>query len=78
MHLIVDLDRWERGLPHLEQSDKSSLSLKRFNAFQTVNLAIKIVFIIAECDFPARCVANIASLLPDIFKLAEVSRKNKW
>ena len=27
MHLIIDLDRWERGLPHLRRSDKSLLSL---------------------------------------------------
>ena len=33
MHLIIDLDRWERGLPHLGQPDKSPHSLKRFNAF---------------------------------------------
>ena len=70
MHLIIDVDRWERGLPHLEQSDKSPLSLKRFNVFQTVDFSIESVFAIAESDFPARCNASIASLLPDIFELA--------
>ena len=75
MHLIIDLDRWERGL---SRSDESSLSLKRFNIFQTVHLAIESVFTIAESDFPARCNASIASLLPDIFELAKVSHKNKW
>ena len=30
MHLIIDLDRWERGLPHLGRSDKSPL----FETFQ--------------------------------------------
>ena len=73
MHLIIDLNRWERGLPHLGRSDKSSLSLKRFNVFQIVDPAIKSVFAIAESDFPARCNANIASLLPDIFELAKSS-----
>ena len=29
MHLIIDLDRWERVLPHFGRSDKSPLSLKR-------------------------------------------------
>ena len=77
-HLIINLDRWERGLPHFGRSDKSPLSLKRFNAFQTVDLAIESVFAIAESDFPARCNANKASLLPDIFELAKVSHKNKW
>ena len=77
MHLIIDLDRWERGLLHLGQSDKS-LSLKRFNVFQKVDLAIESVFAIAESDFPARCNASIASLLPDIYELAEVPHKNKW
>ena len=43
MHLIIDLDRWERGLPHLRRSDKSPLSLKCFNDFQTVDLAIESV-----------------------------------
>ena len=78
MHLIIDLDRWERGLPHLGRSDKSPLSLKCFNVFQTVDLAIESVFAIAESDIPARCDAIIASLLPDIFELAKVSHKNKW
>ena len=78
VHLIIDLDRRERGLPHLGRSDKSPLTLKCFNVFQTVDLAIESVFAIAESDFPARCNANIASLLPDIFKLAKVSHKNKW
>ena len=36
MHLIIDLDRWERGLLHLGRSDKSPLSLKRFNVFQMI------------------------------------------
>ena len=44
MHLIINLDRWERGPPHLGRSDKSPLSLKRFNVFQTVDLAIESVF----------------------------------
>ena len=78
MHLIIDLNRWERGLPHLGQSDKSPLSLKRFNVFQTVDLAIESVFAKAESYFPARCNASIASLLPDVFELAKVSHKNKW
>ena len=76
MHLIIDLDRWERGLLHLRQSDKSPLSLKRFNVFQTVDLAIESVFALAESYFPAWCNANVASLLPDIFELAKVSYKN--
>ena len=75
MHLIIDLGRWERDLPHLGRSDKSPLSLKRF-VFQTVDLAIESVFAIAESDFPARCNANIAYFLPDIFELAKVSHKN--
>ena len=78
MHSIINLDSWERGLPHLGQSDKSPLSLKRFNVFQTINLAIKSVLAIAESDFPTRCNASIASLLPDIFELAKVPHKNKW
>ena len=78
MHLIIDLDCWKRGLPHLGRSDKSPLSLKRFNVFQTVDLAIESVFAIAESDFPARCNASIASLSPDIFELTKVSYKNKW
>ena len=77
MHLIVDLDRWERGPPHLRRSDKSPFSLKRFNVFQTVDLPIKSAFAIAESVFPARCNAGIASLLSDIFELAKVSHKNK-
>ena len=77
MHLIIDLDRWERGLPHLGRSDKSPLSLKRFNVFQTVDLAIESVFAIAESAFPARSNASIASLLHNIFELAKVSHKNK-
>ena len=64
MHLFINLDRWERDLPHLQRSDKSPVSLKRFNVFQTVDLAIKSVFVIAESDFPARCNASIASLFP--------------
>ena len=78
MYLIIDLDRWERGLPHLGRSDKSLLPLKRFNVFQTVDLAIESVFVIAESDFQARCNASIASLLSDIFEPAKVSHKNKW
>ena len=78
MHLIIDLDRWKSGLPHLGRSDKSPLSLKRFNVFQTVDLAIESVFAIAESDFLAPCNASIAFLLPDIFELAKVSHKNKW
>ena len=73
MHLIIDLDRWERDLPHLGRSDKSLLSLKRFNVFQTVNLAIEKVFAIAESNFPAKCTASIDFLLPDIFDLAKAS-----
>ena len=75
MHLIVDLDHRKRGLPHLGRSDKSPLSLKRFNVFQTVDLVIECVFAIAESDFPAWCNASIASLSPDIFKLAKVLAK---
>ena len=78
MHLINDLDRWACGLPHLGRSDKSPLFLKRFNVFQTVDLAIESVFAIAESDFPARCNASIVFLLPGIFELAKVSHKNKW
>ena len=78
MHLIIDLDRWKRDLPHLGRSDKPPLSLKRFNVFQTVDLAIESIFAIAESNFQARCNASIASLLPDIFELAKVSPKNKW
>ena len=47
MHLIIDLERWKRGLPHLRRSDESPLSLKRFNVFQTVDHAIESVFAIA-------------------------------
>ena len=78
MHLIINLDRWEHDLPHLGRSDKSPLSLKRFNVFQTVDLAIESVFAIAESDFPARCNASTASLLPGIFELTKISHKNKW
>ena len=82
LYLLSDafnhLDRWERGLPHLGQLDKLPLSLKRFNVFQTVDLAIESVFAIAESDFAARCNVSIAFLLPDICKLAKVSHKNKW
>ena len=78
MHLIIDLECWERGLPHLGQSNKSVFSLKRFNVFQTVDLAIESVCTIAESDFLARYNASIASLLPDIFELAKVFLKNKW
>ena len=78
MHIIIDIDRWERGLPHLKRSDKSPVSLKRFNVFQTVDLAIGSVFAIMESDFPVGCNASVASLLPDIFELAKVSHKNKW
>ena len=75
--LIIDLDRWENVLPHLGQSDKSPLSLKRVNVFQTVDHAIESVFAIAESGFPARCNASIAFLLPDIFELDKVSHENK-
>ena len=78
MHLIIDLDRWERGLPHRGRTDKSTLYLKRFNVFQRVDLAIESVFAIAESDFPARCNASVASLMPDIFELAKVSHEYKW
>ena len=78
MHLIIDLDCWDRGLPHLGRSDKLHLFLSRFNVFQTVDLAIEIVFVIAKSDFPVLCNASIVSLLPDIFELAKVSHKNKW
>ena len=78
MHLIIDLDRWERNLPHVRRSDKSPLSLKRFNVCQTVDLAIESIFVIAESDFSARCNACIAFLLPNIFELAKVSHKYKW
>ena len=77
MHLIIDLDRWERSLPHIGRSDKLPFFLKRFNVFQAVDLAIESVFAIAESDFPARCNASIASLLPDILELAKVSHKSK-
>ena len=60
IHLIIDLDRcvvyhfvWVCGLPLLGQSDKSPLSLKHVNVFQTVDLAIENVFAIAESDFLA-------------------------
>ena len=42
MHLIIDLDRWERGLPLLGRSDKSPLYLKRFNVFQRTILLLKV------------------------------------
>ena len=74
MHLIINLDRWERGLPHLGRSEESPLSMKRCYVFQTADLAIAI----AESNFPARCNASIAFLLPDIFELAKVFHKNKW
>ena len=56
---------------------KSPLSLKRFNVFKTVDLAIESVFAIAKLDFPAPCNASIASLLPDIFELAKVFHKKQ-
>ena len=75
MHLIIDLDHWVHGLPLLGQSDKSPLSLKCVNVFQTVNLAIKIVFAIVEYDFPACCNVTIASLLSDVFESFKILQK---
>ena len=46
MHLIIDIDRWERGLPHFGRSDISPLYLKRFHVFHIVDLAIESVFAI--------------------------------
>ena len=75
MHLIIDLDRKKRGLPHLARSDKSPLSLKRFHVFQTIDLAVESVFAVAKSDFLPWCTARLASLLPGIFELAKFPPK---